>query len=176
MAQRSENTPDELRKLIADIPDFPLPGIVFRDISPLLRHHFTPTLEAMIGLVPNWDSVDAVAGIEARGFILAAGIAALKGKGFVKVRKKGKLPGKVLSRDYGLEYGTASLEMQPGNGRLLIVDDVLATGGTLEAAAELAAACGYEVQGFLALINLAFLNQFAWHGMHAQTLITYDQP
>lgn len=159
-----------------DVPDFPIPGIVFRDISPLLRHHFTPTLEAMTELVPNWDGIDAVAGIEARGFILAAGIAAMKDKGFVKIRKKGKLPGKVISRDYGLEYGKASLEMQPGEGRLLIVDDVLATGGTLEAAADLAKASGYEVHGFLALINLSFLNHFAWNGMSARSMVTYDQP
>ncbi len=165
-----------LREYITDVPDFPKPGILFRDISPLLRRHFAPTVEAMCGLLSEdeWEAVDIIAGIESRGFILAAGMAAQKRKGFVKIRKAGKLPGRVISRRYGLEYGEDALEMQPGTGRVLVVDDVLATGGTLEAAAELVRESGHEVAGFACLINLRYLNHFNWHGHVPRCLLDYD--
>ena len=120
-----------LRQFIRDAPDFPQPGIVFRDIAPLLREHFTATIDALAERVPQslWNEVDAVAGIESRGFILAAALAERHDKGFVPIRKKGKLPPPVVDRAYSLEYGTGVLEMQRGSGTLILVDDVLATGG-----------------------------------------------
>ena len=108
----------DLKRLIWDVPDFPKPGILFRDISPLLRSHFAETIAAMQGLLSHaeWRDVDAVAGIESRGFILAAAMAARAGKGFVPVRKQGKLPPPVVDVPYALEYGTGVLEMQRGLG------------------------------------------------------------
>src|SRR5271163_1853171 len=137
----------DLKKVIADVPDFPRPGILFRDISPLMRHHFDATLRAMDALLTEreWGTVDALAGIESRGFILGAALAARRGKGFVLVRKQGKLPPPVVEVAYDLEYGSGILEMQRGQGRLLLIDDVLATGGTMTASAELCLRAGYQV-------------------------------
>lgn len=164
-----------LRQHIRDVPDFPKPGILFRDIAPLLHGHFPAVVAAMCALYTpqEWERVDVLGGIESRGFILAAGMATALGKGFVPIRKAGKLPGPVVGRAYGLEYGTDRLEMQPGAGRLLLVDDVLATGGTLEAAAEVARESGYDVAGLACLINLTFLNQFSWQGMVPRTVLDY---
>lgn len=165
-----------LKDYIKDVPDFPKPGIVFRDISPLLRYHFSETIKqmAMLFTLDEWAKIDFIGGIESRGFILAAGLAAIKEKGFVKIRKKGKLPGKVIARHYGLEYGEDALEMQPGNGRMMVVDDVLATGGTLAAAADLAHESGHEILGFACLINLKYLNNFSWNGVIPHTLVEYE--
>ena len=165
-----------LKDYIKDVSDFPKPGVVFRDISPLLRYHFSETIKqmAMLFTPEEWTNIDFIGGIESRGFILAAGLAAIKEKGFVKIRKKGKLPGKVVARRYGLEYGEDALEMQPGNGRMLVVDDVLATGGTLAAAADLARESGHDVRGFVCLINLKYLNNFSWNNIKPRTLVEYD--
>ncbi len=168
-------TSPDLRSFVTDVPDFPKPGIMFRDISPVLRNHFGEVIRQMAALFTEeeWRGIDFVGGIESRGFILAAGLAALQNKGFVKIRKKGKLPGPVVARSYGLEYGDDALEMQYGQGRMLVVDDVLATGGTLAAAADLAAESGHEVIGFACLINLTYLNDFSWHGQTPRTVIDY---
>lgn len=168
--------PQNLQAYVRDVPDFPKPGIMFRDISPLLREHFGETITEMGKLLSKeeWDNIDLIGGIESRGFILAAGLAAVKHKGFVKIRKKGKLPGPVAMRHYGLEYGEDALEMQYGNGRMLIVDDVLATGGTLGAAADLAKESGHTVCGFACLIDLKYLNHFSWQGLVPRTLIQYE--
>jgi adenine phosphoribosyltransferase len=167
----------DLKRLIYDVPDFPKPGILFRDISPLLRSHFTETIEAVEGLFTKseWKEVDAVAGIESRGFILAAAMAARHGKGFVPIRKQGKLPPPVVDVPYALEYGTGVLEMQRGEGRLFIVDDVLATGGTLVASATLARIAGYDVTALGVLIDLKLVKDFQWEGMRARTVIEYGQ-
>jgi adenine phosphoribosyltransferase len=146
----------ELRNLVAEIPDFPKPGILFRDVSPLLRMRFPATIAAVDALFsePEWREVDAVAGVESRGFIFAAALAERRGKGFVPIRKKGKLPPPVIDIAYELEYGTGILEMQTGQGRLLLIDDVLATGGTLGASAALSRQAGYSVCGVAVLVDL----------------------
>ncbi len=165
-----------LRNYIADVPDFPKAGILFRDISPLLREQFSETISQLAALYTDeeWAKIDVIGGIESRGFILAAGLAVAKNKGFVKIRKAGKLPGKIEHQRYGLEYGADALEMHHGIGRMLIVDDVLATGGTLQAAADLAKRTGHTVQALCCLINLTFLNNFSWNGLAPRTLIDYE--
>ena len=164
-----------LKRYVADVADFPRPGILFRDIAPLLKEHFAETVAALDGLLreDEWRSVDAVAGIESRGFILGAALAARRGKGFVLVRKQGKLPPPVVKLGYALEYGSGVLEMQPGDGRALLVDDVHATGGTLRAAAELCERAGYAVAGCATLIDLKLGEAFAWRGRPLRYVIDY---
>jgi adenine phosphoribosyltransferase len=165
----------DLKNLIRNVADFPKPGILFRDIAPLLRDHFAATIQALDALVSEseWRDLDAVAGIESRGFILGAALAGRRGKGFVLVRKKGKLPPPVVEESYALEYGSGTLEMQPGSGRVLLVDDVLATGGTLSAAASLCARAGYHVKSLAVLIDLRIVAQYSWQGLPARTCIHY---
>jgi len=165
----------DLKTIIAAAPDFPRPGILFRDIAPLLREHFGATLDALDGLLTGdqWSRIDAVAGIESRGFILGAALAARRGKGFVLVRKQGKLPPPVIDLSYDLEYGSGVLEMQPGQGSLLLIDDVLATGGTLKAAAELCVRAGYRVEALAVLIDLRIAQDFTWRQMRPHAAIVY---
>ncbi|WP_370651686.1 adenine phosphoribosyltransferase [Frankia sp. Cj3] len=154
---------DVLRAHIRDVPDFPKPGVIFKDIAPLLT---TPAAFAVV-IDALADTVDGhgatvVAAIEARGFLLAAPVAYRLGVGVVPIRKQGKLPGETISRTYDLEYGTATLEVQtdafrPGD-RVLLVDDVLATGGTALATAELVRQSGAEVAGLAVLMELMFLS------------------
>jgi adenine phosphoribosyltransferase len=166
----------DLKRLIVDVPDFPRPGILFRDITPLLRTHFAATLDAVEALfdAQEWSAADALAGIESRGFILAAALAARRGKGFVPIRKGGKLPPPVEAIDYALEYGSGVLEMQRGHGRLLIIDDVVATGGTMAAAAQLCIPAGYQVGGLAALIDLRLSGEFNWSGLPLRAVLRYD--
>jgi adenine phosphoribosyltransferase len=165
-----------LRDLISEIPDFPKPGILFRDISPLLKARFHETIDTLSDLFSpqEWHGIDLIAGIESRGFLFAAPLAYKHHKGLVKIRKPGKLPQIAGKIHYGLEYGENTLEMQQGNGaRLLIVDDLIATGGSMHAAADLAHEVGYQVIGIATLINLATLNGFSWHGIHCRSVIQY---
>jgi len=167
MTQPRDEPPvdDELARLITslvrDIPDYPRRGVVFKDITPLLADG--KAFNAVIdGLAALYGPVNKVAGIEARGFILAAPVACQLGAGFVPIRKKGKLPGATFAQDYELEYGTATLEVltdafQPSD-RVLVIDDVLATGGTGRATADLVHRSGAEVAGLGVLLELSFLN------------------
>ncbi|WP_246149991.1 adenine phosphoribosyltransferase [Agromyces intestinalis] len=143
---------------IATIPDFPEPGIVFRDLTPVFAdgpafHTLSESLTA-----PFAGEFDVLAGVEARGFLLAAAASALCGAGVLPVRKAGKLPREVLREEYALEYGTAALEVHvdalPAGSRVLIVDDVLATGGTVGAAARLVQRAGWHVAGISVAVEL----------------------
>jgi len=167
--------PLHLRKHIVDVPDFPKPGILFRDITPLLANAFAETIAAMNGLLTEqeWATIDVISGVESRGFVLAAALAQLRGKGFVPVRKKGKLPPPVVDVEYSLEYGSGVLEMQTGKGRLLLVDDVLATGGTLKGAADLCKKAGFDVQYLAVLIDLKLIPELRWEDKLTRTVITY---
>ena len=146
---------------IRDVPDYPQPGIVFKDITPLLGdgQAFNAVVD---GLAKSYGPVDKVVGIEARGFILAAPVACRLGAGFVPIRKKGKLPAATYSQDYELEYGTATIEVHTDafapSDRVLVIDDVLATGGTARATADLVRRSGAQVVGFAVLLELSFLN------------------
>ncbi len=150
---------DDLRDLIRTIPDFPKPGILFRDVTTLLGHK-TGFHKAISLLVARYQAsrVDKVAGIEARGFILGAAIAFGLGVGFVPLRKKGKLPGESVGADYALEYGTDRIEMHVGaierGERVLLVDDLIATGGTAEAALKLLESAGATVVETCFLVDL----------------------
>ncbi len=149
-----------LRGLIRDVPDYPQPGVMFKDITPLLADAsgFAAAVDA---LAAGHDRIDKVVGIEARGFILAAPVACKLGVGFVPVRKLGKLPGPTHAETYQLEYGTATVEVHvdafAAGDRVLMIDDVLATGGTAAATAELIRRSGAEVVSLSVLIELGFL-------------------
>jgi adenine phosphoribosyltransferase len=154
---------DKLRERVRDIPDFPKPGIMFKDITPLLGDEVAfSTITDIIVAHFGRGNVDKVVGIEARGFIVASPVAYHFGAGFVPVRKKGKLPFKTESESYELEYGEETLEIhadaiQPGE-RVAIVDDVLATGGTASATARLVERLGGKVYGLAFIIELGFLH------------------
>jgi adenine phosphoribosyltransferase len=165
----------DLKHAIRDVPDFPRPGILFRDIAPLLRDHFDATIQALEVLLTDeeWDEVDALAGVESRGFILAAALAIRRRKGFVLVRKQGKLPPPVVDVAYDLEYGSGILEMQRGNGRVVLVDDVLATGGTMTAAADLCERAGYQLKALLALIDLRIVQDYSWRNLRLRASLEY---
>ena len=153
---------DAIKSLIRDVPDFPQEGIVFKDITPVLADPIAfSTLIDLIVVHFGRGNIDKVVGIEARGFIIASPVAYHFGAGFVPVRKQGKLPSETVAEQYALEYGTATLEIhrdavQAGE-RVLIVDDVLATGGTAKATASLVEQIGGRVYGIACLIELDFL-------------------
>ena len=153
----------DLKQRIRHVPDFPKAGILFYDITTLLREPdgFKATID-MLSLPYQDQGIDLVVGIESRGFILGAAVAHAIGAGFVPIRKPGKLPGKAIRESYQLEYGTDALEMHEdaitAGHRVLIVDDVLATGGTAAAAAALVRQGGGELHGMAFLMELLFLN------------------
>ncbi len=172
---RSTDLDVRLRAGIRDVPDYPSPGILFKDITPLLADHalFAEAVAALATAHGSSaqslpvesllvDQIDLVAGIEARGFIFGAPVALALGAGFVPIRKSGKLPHTTVAAEYALEYGTATIEIhadavQPGQ-RVLLVDDVLATGGTAQAAAHLLEGLGAKVVAVSFLIELGFLD------------------
>ncbi len=163
------------------IPDFPKPGISFKDITTLLNDSeaLRYTVDTMAEHFRG-QNIDMVIGVESRGFILGAPLAYAMGLGFTLIRKPGKLPGDVLRVEYELEYGTDSLEIHrdafPSGSRVVVVDDLLATGGTIKAAAELVDELGGQIAGFAFLIELAFLGGRAKLGeANVLTLVTYDE-
>jgi adenine phosphoribosyltransferase len=172
--------PIDLTRFIRNIPDFPKPGIQFKDITPLLAHPeaFQATVDRLAGQFAGQE-LRAVAAAEARGFLFAAPLALKLRVGLVPIRKPGKLPHSTVSLEYQLEYGTDRLEMHsdalaPGH-RILLVDDVLATGGTMRACCELVSQAGAEIVACAFVIELAFLNgrkQLAPYSVYS--LITYD--
>jgi adenine phosphoribosyltransferase len=173
-----------LAGLIADVEDFPIPGVVFKDITPLLASPtgFAAAVEALIRSAPR--DIDVVLGMEARGFIFAAPVALAIGAGFVPVRKPGKLPRACVSVDFELEYATTTLAVHAdalrSGARVLIIDDVLATGGTLAATASLVRQLGAELVQASVLIELAFLGgraRLGEQGIDALTsIITVEAP
>ncbi len=158
-------TADEVSRVVAaslrDVPDFPAPGVLFKDVTPLLAdpHAFAVVIEALAAR--HRGGVDLVAGVEARGFVVGAALAHAMGTGFVPVRKVGKLPGETVSVAYDLEYGSAEIEVHADafaeGERVLLVDDVLATGGTAAAAWDLVEQVGGEVVAFECVVELAVL-------------------
>ena len=152
------------QKLIRDVADFPIPGVMFRDVTPLLQDAaaFTQVTEDF-GKLINLNDVDVFVGIESRGFIFATALAAHFNKGFLPLRKAGKLPPPTIKESYKLEYGEATLE----------IDDVLATGGTLKASISLCEKAGYKISDVLVLINLTFLNEMKFKNEPVKSLIQY---
>jgi adenine phosphoribosyltransferase len=170
---------DQIKALIRDVPDFPEPGVVFKDITPVLADPIAfSTITDLIVVHFGRGNVDKVVGIEARGFIMASPVAYHFGAGFVPIRKKGKLPWETVDEEYALEYGTATLELHRDSittgERVLIVDDVLATGGTAKAAASLVEEVGGKVYGIACVIELEFLKgREKLEGYELFTLIRY---
>jgi adenine phosphoribosyltransferase len=168
----------DLYSLIRDIPDFPQPGIMYKDITPLLKDSigFAEAVEAMAAPFAN-ERIDAVVAVEARGYILGAPLALRLNAGFVPVRKLGKLPFNTLEVEYLLEYGSDTIEihqdgLEAGN-RVLIVDDILATGGTLEATVKLVQGTGAEIVGMALLAELAGLGgRDRLPGFRIETILT----
>jgi len=169
----------DLKQHIGEVPDFPKPGILFYDIATLLAHPaawrsaIDQLAEAIAPCRPT-----LLAGIESRGFLVAAPLALRFGIGFIMVRKHGKLPGATVSHEYALEYGSDVIEIQEGavkpGDRVVVLDDLIATGGTLAAAIDLIGRQGGEVTGAGCIIELAFLNGRERIGVPLQTLVTYD--
>lgn len=170
---------EHLKALIRDVPDFPMQGILFRDVTPLLRdpQGLSQVVDALAERYRG-QQIEAVAGIESRGFLFGAPLAVALGVGFVPIRKLGKLPADKISREYALEYGTNSLEVHRdavvAGERVLLLDDLLATGGTARAAAELLEELGARVVEAAFVIELAFLNgRNALGGRPVHALLTY---
>jgi adenine phosphoribosyltransferase len=169
----------DLKDHIRGVPDFPKPGILFYDISTLLRH--ADAWQVAMGRLAN--SVRAyqptvLAGVESRGFLLAAPLALKLGCGFVMLRKRGKLPGPTVGLDYALEYGTDRIEIQSDavepRARVVVVDDLLATGGTMAAGVKLLQSVGANVVAAAAIIELTFLNGRGKFDVPFESLIQYD--
>lgn len=178
----SHNLTPDIRTLVRAIPDYPKPGIIFRDITTLLQDA-VGLRAAVDGLVLPFlkAQVDVVAGIEARGFILGGAVAHQLGKGFIPIRKRGKLPHLTLSQEYALEYGVDAIEIhadaiEPGQ-RVLLIDDLIATGGTAEAAVALIRRSGGECTGAAFIIDLPELNgaeRLRALGVPVHTLIAFE--
>jgi adenine phosphoribosyltransferase len=169
----------ELKKLIRDVPDFPKKGIIFKDITTLLKDKkgFKQAIDSLAAIFKNM-KVDKVAAVESRGFVLGAPLAYKLGAGFILIRKKGKLPYKTVRQSYQLEYGTDILEIhkdaiKPGE-KVLIIDDLLATGGTIVATTALLEKLGAKIAGIGFLIELSFLNgRKKLKGYNMKSLIKY---
>ena len=167
----------QYKDFITDVPNWPAEGVLFKDITPLLADpaSFNLALDDLSIMIDELQ-FNCIAGIESRGFIFGAGLSALNGCGFIPVRKEGKLPPPVEYIDSTKEYGNEVLEVKPGSGDVLIVDDVLATGGTLRATAQLLTEAGYNVVGAIVLIDITHLhNEILIGGQPVLSLIKYDE-
>lgn len=153
----------DLWKAIRTVPDFPKPGIDFYDITPLLLDHVNEVIDAMLAALPDGllEQIDCFVAVEARGFVFASLLSGRLGKGMVLLRKRGKLPPPVANKSYALEYGSDTLEIQGGMAprKVLLVDDILATGGTLNTAYHLCQEAGHDVAGVLVLLDLVDLHK-----------------
>jgi len=169
----------QIKDHIRQVPDFPRPGILFYDISTLLAHG--PAWKATVDHLDRWLEplgADLLVGIESRGFLVSAPLAYLSGRGFAMVRKRGKLPGKVIPFNYDLEYGTDTVEIQADavarGHRVVVLDDLLATGGTMAAAIALLRSVGAEVVGAACIIELAFLSGRRKIDVPFESVVRYD--
>lgn len=169
----------QIKDHIRQVPDFPKPGILFYDISTLLAHG--PAWQATVNHLDRWLEPlkpDLLVGIESRGFLVSAPLAYLSGRGFAMVRKRGKLPGRVIPFNYDLEYGTDTVEIQAdavaSGHRVVVVDDLLATGGTMAAAIALLRSVGAEVVGAACIIELAFLGGRSKVDVPFESVVRYD--
>jgi adenine phosphoribosyltransferase len=169
----------QYKDFIEDVPNWPAEGVLFKDIAPLLAdgQQFNLVLDDLSLMIDELAAnADCVVGIESRGFIFGSALAALNGMGFIPVRKEGKLPPPVEYIDSTKEYGSEVLEVKAGKGKVIIVDDVLATGGTLRATERLLTDAGYEVIGAIVLIDITYLhNEILIGGQPVQSLIKYDE-
>ena len=165
----------EYEQYIHNIPDFPKQGVIFKDMTPLLSEKLSEVVSDM-GSNIDWSEIDLIVGIESRGFILGSAMAIKYGKGFLPMRKKGKLPPPVIGEEYQLEYGTDTLEMKVNEKKLRVclVDDVLATGGTLKAGLSLCEKNNYEVKAISVLIDLQFLNALAKSDKRIHSVLNYN--
>jgi adenine phosphoribosyltransferase len=166
------------KEFITDVPNWPIEGVNFKDITPLLenREAFTQAIDELSVLSISMGDNIKIAGIESRGFIFGAGLAGLNGFGFIPVRKGGKLPPPNIAAEYEKEYGVDRLEVKEGSGDVVIVDDVLATGGSLEATEQLLTAAGYNVLGAIVLVDLKFLHEdILIGGNPVLSLVQYEE-
>jgi len=162
----------DFKSLIREVDDWPKPGVGFKDVTPILdTDKFAELIDAMAERLGDVNTIDAFVGVESRGFIFAAALAYKLDKGLILARKPGKLPPPLKSVEYSLEYGADKLEMHEGTGRVVIVDDVVATGGTLSAATQLARDCGYDVVDTLCFIDLRFIHS---RELDTKCVVTYD--
>ena len=164
---------DGYKKFIKEVPNFPIKGVNFKDISPLLADQET-FRSALVDMGGRVRLPDYWVGIDSRGYLFSSGLATYFGGGVVCARKEGKTSGEFVSKTYDLEYGTATLELQPGNGEVVIVDDVLATGGTLKAVNELAELAGYDVVGNLVLVDLKYVTRVDDFNLNVKSVVRYE--
>ena len=160
------------KRFIKEYPNFPVNGVNFKDISPLLADQ-QMFLEVIVDMGRRVRNPDYWVGIDSRGYLFSSALATQFGGGVICARKEGKTPGEFVSKTYDLEYGTATLELQPGEGEVVIVDDVLATGGTLQAANDLAEGAGYKVVGNLVLVDLEYVPRVDNFNLDVRSVIQY---
>ena len=163
---------DGYKKFIKEYPNFPINGVNFKDISPLLADQ-QMFLEVIVDMGRRVRNPDYWIGIDSRGYLFSSALATQFGGGVLCAKKEGKTPGEFVSKTYDLEYGTATLKLQPGEGEVEIVDDVLATGGTLQAANDLAEGAGYKVVGNLVLVDLNYVPRVDNFNLDVRSVIQY---